>query len=145
MGELKPGQVIWIKVRFNNAGATSTTKHPYLIISHNEEMGYYEVAQFDSLAGKEYKALRASNKVIYCDNPNETVISKDSFVQMDNKFMIEDYPELVNYRTTEDTLSKSKFDDLVASYNKYQGSHQIDDDKIVYMDKDEVEALNTYS
>lgn len=145
MGELKPGQVIWIRARFNNNGATSTARHPYIIIQPNEEMEYYEVAQFDSLAGKEYKAIRLSNKVIYCDDPEETVISKDRFIQMDNKFMIEDYPELVNYRTTEDTLSKSKFDDLVASYNKYQGSHQIDDDKIVYMDKDEVEALNTYS
>lgn len=83
MGELKPGQLIWIKVRFNNTGTTSATKHPYIIINHNEEMGYYEVAQFDSLAGKEYKALMSSNKVIYCDNPNETVISKDSFVQME--------------------------------------------------------------
>ena len=72
MGELKPGQVIWIKVRFNNSGVISATKHPYIIISHNEEMGYYEVAQFDSLAGKEYKALMSSNKVIYSNNPNET-------------------------------------------------------------------------
>ena len=145
MGELKPGQVIWIRARFNNNGATSTARHPYIIIQPNEEMEYYEVAQFDSLAGKEYKAMRLSNKVIYCDDPEETVISKDSFIQMDNKFMIEDYPGLVKYRTTEDTLSKSKFDDLIASYNKYQEGHQIDEDKIVYMDKEEVEALNTYS
>ncbi len=142
MGNLTPGQVIWIKARFNNTGTISATEHPYIIISHNKEMRYYEVAQFDSLAGKEYKALMSSNKIIYCDNPNETVILKDSFVQMDNKFMIEDYPELANYKRTEDTLSQSKFDDLIAAYNKYQESYQIDDDKIVYMNKNEVETLN---
>ncbi len=142
MSELKPGQVIWIQARFNNSGAISATEHPYIVINYNEEMGYYEVAQFDSLEGKEYKALRLSNKVVYSNNPNEAVISKDSFVQMDNKFMIEEYPELVKYRTTEDTLSESKFEDLVESYNKYQRSHQIDEDKIVYMSKDEIEALN---
>ena len=39
MGELKPGQVIWIRARFNNNGATSTARHPYIIIQPNEEMG----------------------------------------------------------------------------------------------------------
>ena len=142
MEPLKLGQVIWIKARFNNSGAVSATKHPYIIIGHSKEMGYYEVAQFDSLAGKEYKAMMSSNKVIFCYNPDETVISKDSYVQMDNKFMIEEYPELAKYRSTKDTLSKSKFDDLVAAYTKYQRSHQIDDNKIVYMTKEEVEDLN---
>lgn len=142
MGELKQGQVIWIKARFNNSGDTSTVKHPYIIINYNNELGYYEVAQFDSLAGKEYKALMKSNKVIYCDHPKETVIVKDSFVQMDNKFMIEAYAGLKKYKATEDTLSKSKLDDLTSSYYNYQSSHHIDDDKIVYMSKDEVETLN---
>lgn len=62
------------------------------------ELNTIEVAQLDSLAGKEYKAAMKSNKVIYCDDPFEAVIDKDSYIQMDNIFRIELYDGLEKYR-----------------------------------------------
>ena len=94
MSSLEVGQVLSLKIRFNNTGQTAKVKHPYLIVGVDAELSTIELAQLDSLAGKEYKAAMKSNKVVYCDDPVETVIDKDSYIQMDNILKIELYDGL---------------------------------------------------
>lgn len=82
-----------------------------------------------------------SNKVIYCDDPFETVIDKDSYIQMDNIFRIELYDGLEKYRRQSDKLSTEKLNQVLHAYHKYHIQHQIDEDKQVYMSQEELEKL----
>lgn len=138
---IETGQVLSLKIRFNNSGMVSTKKHPYLVIGKNDEMGTVEIAQLDSLEGKEYKAAMKSNKTIYCNEPDETVIDKDSYIQMDNTFLLENYEGLEQYRRQTDKLSKEKLEDVIRAYRKYHRTHQIDEDKQVYMSMKELITL----
>ena len=142
MNDLKVGQTLVLKIRYNNLGDTAATAHPYLIVDIDSELGVVEIAQLDSLAGKEYKAAFRSNKVIYCDNPKETVIDKDSYIQLDNKFMLENCPDLSRFRRQTDQLSPEKLEDVLRAYRSYHRAHHIDENKNVYMNKEEVLSLN---
>lgn len=135
---IEVGQVLSLKIRFNNSGLVSRTKHPYLIVGINDEFGTVEVAQVDSLEGKEYKAAMKSNKVIYCNDPDETVIDKDSYIQMDNTLLLENHVGLEKYKRQEDKLSEGKLIDAIHSYEEYHRRHQIDEDKQVYMSMEEL-------
>ena len=53
---LEIGQVLSLRIRFNNNNIISSSKHPYLIVDINDEFNTVEIAQIDSLDGKEYKA-----------------------------------------------------------------------------------------
>ena len=141
MSDLEVGQVITAKIRFNNSGLKSSKKHPYLIMNIDKELRIIEIAQLDSLEGKEYKAAMKSNKVIYCDEPIETVIDKDSYIQLDNTFLVELYEDLVKYRRQTDKLSKKKLRDVLKSYQSYHLNHHIDENKQVYMGRKEFESL----
>lgn len=44
MSDLEVGQVLSMKIRFNNTGQISTTKHPYLIVGIDLELNTIEVA-----------------------------------------------------------------------------------------------------
>lgn len=55
---------------------------------------------------------------------------------------MEDYPGLGRFRRTEDKLSEKRFEETLSAYTAYQEGHHISEDKIVYMAKDELEALN---
>lgn len=139
--DLEVGQVISAKIRFNNSGLKSSANHPYLIMGIDLELETVEIAQLDSLKGKEYKAAMRSNKVIYCDEPIETVIDKDSYVQLDNTFRVELYDGLSKYRRQTDKLSEDKLKDVLKSYRSYHEIHHIDENKQVYMDRKEFEDL----
>ena len=143
MTDLEVGQVISLKIRFNNSGVISTTPHPYLIVGIDDELGTVEIAQLDSLRGKEFKAARRTNKTIFADNPDETVIDKDSYVQLDNTLKIENFSGLVRFRRQEDKLSQKKLEDVLAAYRRYHDTHEIDEDKNVYMDRVEILELNS--
>ena len=82
-----------------------------------------------------------SNKVIYCDKPDETVIDKDSYIQMDNTFLLENHAGLENYRRQKDKLSEEKLKDAILSYKEYHRTHQIDEDKQVYISIEELKTL----
>ena len=41
---IEVGQVLSLKIRFNNSGTVSTRKHPYLVVGINDEFGTVEVA-----------------------------------------------------------------------------------------------------
>lgn len=141
MSSLEVGQVLSLVIRFNNTGQIAKVKHPYLIVGVDLELNTVELAQLDSLVGKEYKAAMKSNKVIYCDDPFETVIDKDSYIQMDNTFRIEFYNGLEKYRRQADKLSANKLNEVLQAYYTYHDQYQIDEDKQVYMSKEELEIL----
>lgn len=139
--DLEIGQVISARIRFNNFGLKSSSKHPYLIVGIDEELRTVEIAQLDSLQGKEYKAAMRCNKVIFCDEPIETVIDRESYVQLDNTFRVELYDGLTRYRRQTDKLSEEKLKDVLKSYRSYHEVHHIDENKQVYMDRGEFENL----
>lgn len=142
MNDIKIGQVLSLIIRFNNSGLTATSRHPYLVVDVNNELKYIEIAQLDSLFGKEHKAARRTNKVIYCSDPVETVIDKDSYIQLDNCIRIEQYDELAKFRRQPDTLSEKKLRIVLDAYNYYHTKFRIDEDKIVFMDYEEITRLN---
>lgn len=139
---LKVGQVLPLRIRFNNNGDISAVKHPYLIVDIDNENEYIEIVQIDSLQGKEYKAMFRGNKAIFNNDPVETVIDKDSFVQLDNTIRIEKFDEIESYLRQTDTLSEYKLNSVLNAYNEYHSKYTIDENKIVYMDKDEILSLN---
>ena len=142
MNDLKVGQVLSLKIRFNNHGDIAQTRHPYLIVKIEYSVGVVEIAQIDSLSGKEYKAMMKSNKIILCDNPTETVIDKDSYIQLDNSFQIQCFEGLSKYRRQIDTLSDKKLQEVLEAYTTYHETHEINDDKLVFMSRTEIEKLN---
>ena len=78
---IEKGQVLSLKVRFNNSGDVANVAHPVLVMDVNKEKKIIEVAHIDSITKeKEWKALLKSNVRIKNTNPDETVIDKDSFV-----------------------------------------------------------------
>lgn len=142
MRDLEVGQVLSLKIRYNNTGVVATSNHPYLIVAVDNDFNAIEIAQIDSLAGKEFKAAKRSNKTIFCDDPQETVIDKDSYIQLDNSFKVEYFNELSSYRRQTDKLSPIKLADVLSAYNTYHETHEIEEIKNVYMDKAELLRLN---
>ena len=141
MKDLEVGQVLAFKIRYNNSGTRATRPHPYLIVGIDTELNTVEIAQLDSLEGKEYKAAMRSNKVIYCDEPYETVIDKDSYIQKDNTIRVEYHEELSSYRRQKDKLSERKLNDVLKAYQEYHEKYRIDENKQVYMDWEELKSL----
>ena len=73
----------------------------------------------------------------------ETVIDKDSYIQLDNSLRIEYFDELTVMRRQLDKLSDSKFADVQKAYIDYQENHQILENKQVYLSKQQVISLNS--
>ncbi len=141
MKDLEIGQVLWLRVRFNNDGVVADKEHPCLIVAINDD--YIEIAHMDSLQGKEYQAAFRSNIVVYSDDPIETVIQKDSYLQLNNTFTVELCEELLNYRRTIDKLSLEKLQNILMEYKIYHSLNSIHPNKIVHMSKSEIATLNT--
>ena len=79
MSDVVVGQVLWLKIRFNNAGDIAKIKHPCLVLA--VENDYVEVAHGDSLAGKEYKGAAKTNFVIYNDNDRAIIPQIENILQ----------------------------------------------------------------
>ena len=69
------------------------------------------------------------NWAINSDNPKETVIFEDSY-------------ELKNARMSLEKLSKSKLNDLLNEYKRYQNKYGIDEQRIVHMTNVDILLLN---
>ena len=82
------------------------------------------------------------NYFINSENPKETVISEDSYVQLNTKLTIENFAMLSNFRKTKNTLSKKKLNDLIKEYYDYQNNNIINEERIVYMTKEEILKMN---
>ena len=83
-----------------------------------------------------------TNVTIKKSNPPETVIDKDSFVQIDNIIQLENFPKLETKRRQTDKLSNEKFNKVLKRYNEYKDNEWIDDNKKVFMTKEEIISLN---
>lgn len=137
------GQVISLKIRFNNSGSVASVAHPVLVLGIDKKNNILEVAHIDSVTEeKKWKALLKSNVTIKKTNPTETVIDKDSFVQIDNIIQLENFPKLENKRRQTDKLSSDKFNKVLKRYNEYKDNEWIDDNKKVFMTKEEIISLN---
>lgn len=137
------GQVISLKIRFNNSGTIASVAHPVLVLGVDEEKNILEVEHIDSITEeKKWKALLKTNVTIKKSNPPETVIDKDSFVQIDNIIQLENFPKLETKRRQTDKLSNEKFNKVIKRYKEYKENEWIDDNKKVFMTKAEIISLN---
>ncbi len=141
------GQVLYIKFRFNNNGEISPWRHPYLVhkILHGDTGYIAEIIQFDSLTeDNNWVIYDIEDRYKYVPylNPKETVISKDSYAQFDNKFTIELFKNIRQHLKTPDLLSLNKLNGIRTLYEKYHREHEIDPCKIVHMTKEEFIRLN---
>lgn len=137
------GQVISLKIRFNNSGTVASVAHPVLVLGVDKKKNILEVVHIDSITEeKKWKALLKTNVTIKKSNPPETVIDKDSFVQIDNIIQLENFPKLETKRRQTDKLSNEKFNKVLKRYNEYKDNEWIDDNKKVFMTKEEIISLN---
>lgn len=138
--DLEIGQVLWLKVRYQNE-ITAKIAHPMLVAVINIEEDKIEVIAIDKAKDKVYQLFNQAN--YFLDSDNEKVIYVDSYAQLNNTLTIEYFPELVNYRKTKDKLSMEKFDDLLKDYIEYHKNNFIPDQRIIHMSKDEIIKLNS--
>ena len=82
------------------------------------------------------------NYFINSENPKETVIFENSYAQLNTKLTIENFAMLSNFRKTKNTLSKKKLNDLIKEYYDYQNNNIINEERIVYMTKEEILKMN---
>ncbi len=125
------------------SGTIVSVSHPVLVLGIDKEKNILEVAHIDSITEeKKWKALLKTNVTIKKSNPPETVIDKDSFVQIDNIIQLENFPGLEIKRRQTDKLSSEKFNKVLQRYNEYKDNEWIDDNKKVFMTKEEIISLN---
>ncbi len=136
---LKIGQVLWLKVRYQK-DKLSSVKHPMLIANITKE--YVEIIALDKTAGKMQNLYYPYNSYINSENPKETVIYEDSYAQLNTKLTIEYFEELEKYRKTIDTLSINKLKELLERYKEYQDKNKIKKERIIHMSKKEIQKLN---
>lgn len=137
------GQVLSLKIRFNNSGEIASVAHPILVLNVDNDKKILEVAHIDSITEeKKWKALLKSNVTIRKNNPLEKVIDKDSFVRIDNIIQLENFPKLEAKRRQIDKLSEQKFKKVLDRYLEYKENEWIDDNKKVFMSKEEIISLN---
>ena len=142
MKDLVIGQVLLLRIRIDYYGVFKD-KHPYLILDIREEDNVIEVGQLHSLEGKLFEAIDNKNKVIFNSNPQETVIDKDSFIQKNNTILLEYFEGIERYRRQTDVLSSNKLQDVISAYRDYHIKNEIPENIIVYLDKKEIEGLNS--
>ena len=136
---LEVGQVLWLKVRYQ-IDVVSNIIHPMIIAKIEDD--YIEVIAIDKTSGKLYQLFHEYNFYINCDEPKESVISEDSYAQLNTKLTIDKIDELKNARKCLNKLSETKLNKLLKEYNNYQKSHNLDEQRIVHMTKDEIISLN---
>ena len=136
---LKVGQILWLKVRYQ-IDKVSDIKHPMLIAKINDD--YIEVIAIDKTANKLQNLYYPYNHYINSDNPKETVLYEDSYAQLNTKLTIENFDDLKKYRKTKDILSKTKLNELLNDYEDYQNNNKIKEERIVHMTKNEILKLN---
>ena len=143
MMKVKIGQVLALRLPFDTSRENiSETKHPYLIVRmiDNDTL---EVAQLDSLQGKEWKALWKSNHVIYATEPTETVIDKHSYVRLDTTIQLEYFDGIIRFRRQEAKLSPAKLALVIQKYNNYHKENRINEEKQIYVSKEETLDYNS--
>lgn len=103
---------------------------------------YIEVIALDKTRGKLHQLFHYYNFYISYDNPKESVISEDSYGQLNTKLTIDKILELKNARKTLKKLSTKKLNALLKEYKDYQNNHNLDEKRVVHMSRDEMLKLN---
>lgn len=137
--ELEIGQILWLKVRYQT-DIISPIKHPMLIAKVTKNL--IEVIALDKTAGKLHQLFHNYNFYINSENPKESVISEDSYAQLNTKLTIERTNYLINARKTKDKLSENKLNELLKDYDKYQSMYGVSESRIVHMTEEEILRLN---
>lgn len=106
------------------------------------ENDYIEVIALDKTAGKMHQLFHEYNFYINSVKPNEKVITEDSYAQLNTKLTIENIEELKSSRKCLDKLSLLKLNELLNEYNNYQKKHNLSEQRIVHMTKEEILNLN---
>lgn len=84
-----------------------------------------------------------SNVTIRKNNPYETVIDKDSSVQVDNIIMLENFFGLEKKIRQKDKLNDEKLNKVLKRYCEFKNNELIVDNKKVFMTKEEIISLNS--
>ena len=103
---------------------------------------YIEVIALDKPRGKLHQLFHYYNFYISYDYPKEDVISEDSYAQLNTKLTIDNIEELKNSRKTLKKLSSKKLNKLLKEYKDYQNNHNLDEQRVVHMSRDEILNLN---
>ena len=103
---------------------------------------YIEVIALDKTRGKLHQLFHYYNFYISYDNPKESVISEDSYGQLNTKLTIDKILELKNARKTLKKLSTKKLNALLKEYKDYQNNHNLDEKRVVHMSRNEILKLN---
>ena len=96
----------------------------------------------DKTRGKLHQLFHYYNFYISYDNPKESVISEDSYGQLNTKLTIDNIEELKNARKTLKKLSTKKLNALLKEYKDYQNNHNLDEKRVVHMSRNEILKLN---
>jgi hypothetical protein len=140
---IEVGQVLWMKLQFNKTGDIASVEHPVLILNINVSKKVIEVGHLDHLDEVNYyKALLPYNHLIEKSNPEESVILADSYLQMNNLFTLEYFKGLEKLRRTSNKLSTMKLKYALKEYNLYHKNNKLDDNRIVFMNKNMIMQLN---
>ena len=139
--DLEIGQVLWLNVRYQT-DVISKVPHPMLVAIANIEDNNIEVIAIDKAKDKLHQLLNEANFFLDSESPKEKVIYVDSYAQLNNILTIEYFPELVNFRKTEEKLSCEKLTNLLNEYERYHAENIISDRRIVHMTKEEILAMN---
>lgn len=138
------GQVLWLKLPFGKTDEVSKVYHPYLIISVSKySLGIIELGQMDSET-EIWEAVSGKKIPVDSNNPPETVIYKSSFLQTDRKITVDYFQDITKYLDTEDTLSKDKFNKVVASYYDRRNKYGSDMFRDLHFSKEDLEQYNPY-
>lgn len=140
--ELEVGQILWLKVRYKT-DIVAKQAHPMLVAVISIDENKIEVIAIDKARDKISQLYNEANYFLDSDNPKEKVIYVDSYAQLNNTLTIEYFPELTNFRKTEEKLSQEKLEDLINDYNIYHKNNFIPDERKVHMTKEEILKLNT--
>lgn len=137
--KIEVGQVLWLKVKYQ-IDVTSKVKYPMLVAKVFDD--YIEIIALDKTADKMHLLFHNYNYYINSTNPKETVISEDSYAQLNTKLTLDNVEELKTTRKNNGKLSKNKLQDLLTEYDIYQEEYGVDEQRIVHMSKEEILNLN---
>lgn len=143
--EIKKGQVLWLKLPFGLTDDISNIFHPYLVL--DVDFPYYniaEIGQMDTGKEKGWNAFYEKNVPVDNLNPKETAIYTLSYLQTDRKIRIECFDGLGQYRNTDDTLSRGKFEKAVARYYSYRNKYGSDYFRDLYFTEEDILKYNPY-
>jgi len=136
---LEIGQVLWLKVKYQ-IDKESDVSHPMLVYEISDK--FIEIIAMDKTKDRTYQLFMPYNIYINSKDPNEKVIYEDSYAQSNNILTIENFPEIVNSRKTEDKLSNEKLKNVFDTYKDWQSCNIVPENRIVHMTKEDIIRLN---